>query len=112
MGKGAALRWFENKRLGRHLRGRGVEIGALWRIFPVTAGSRVWYVDRHHSSDLRRQYPEFSRQLVSPDVLADAGLLPFADGSLDFVIASHVLEHPSRRCGVGIACSVLAAFSF
>ena len=93
MEKGAALRWVENKRLGRHLRGRGVEIGALWRRFPVRAGSVVWHVDRHKVSDLRREYPELSRQLVSPDVLADAGQLPFADGSLNFVVASHVLEH-------------------
>ena len=93
MEKGAALRWVENKRLGRHLRGTGVEIGALWRRFPVAARCAVWYVDRHHLSDLRRQYPELGQQLISPDVLADAGQLPFADGSLNFVVASHVLEH-------------------
>jgi mRNA interferase MazF len=59
--KGAALRWVENKRLGRHLRGRGVEIGALWRRFPVAARCVVWYVDRHPLSDLRREYPELGR---------------------------------------------------
>jgi SAM-dependent methyltransferase len=53
----------------------------------------VWYVDRHHAAELRREYPELGRQPVSPDVLADAGQLPFADGSLNFVIASHILEH-------------------
>lgn len=93
MGKGALLRWIENKRLGAHLRGRGVEIGALWRRFPVAANSMVWYLDRHHAGELQREYPELGRQPVSPNVLADAGQLPFADGSLNFVIASHILEH-------------------
>src|ERR1035437_271555 len=93
MGKGVVLRWVENKRLGAHLRGRGVVIGALWRRFPVAARSMVWYVDRHHSSELQREYPELGQQLISPDVVADAGQLPFANGSLNFVIANHVLEH-------------------
>ena len=61
--------------------------------FPVTARSMVWYVDRHHSCELQREYPELGQRLISPDVLADAGQLPFANGSLNFVIASHVLEH-------------------
>src|ERR1035437_1292090 len=93
MGKGVVLRWVENKRLGAHLRGRGVEIGALWRRFPVPARALPIYVDRHHSSELQREYPELGQQLISPDVLADAGQLPFANASLNFVIASHVLEH-------------------
>ena len=93
MGKGAALRWFENKILARHLRGRGIEIGALWRKFPVPQGSIVWYVDRGYSSNLQGEYPEVGQQLILPDVVADAGHLPFRDGGLDFVIASHVLEH-------------------
>jgi len=93
MGKGVVLRWAENKRLGARLRGRGVEIGALWRRFPIAATSKVWYVDRLRPSELQRQYPELGQQIVSPDVLADAGQLPFAKGSLNFVIASHVLEH-------------------
>jgi predicted SAM-dependent methyltransferase len=93
MGKGAALRWIENKRLGRHLSGRGIEIGALWRKFPVTPRAVVWYVDRNQPSALRREYPELGCEIISADVLADAAQLPFADGSLNFVIASHVLEH-------------------
>jgi len=35
MGKGAPLRWIENRCLGRHLHGGGIEIGALWCRFPV-----------------------------------------------------------------------------
>lgn len=93
MGKGAALRWIENKMLARHLRGTGVEIGALWRKFPVTSRAKVWYVDRINPSGLEHEYPEVGQQIVPPDVVGDAGQLPFQDGSLNFIIASHVLEH-------------------
>ncbi len=93
MGKGAPLRWIENLRLSRRLRGRGIEIGALWRRFPVPARATVWYIDRNHATDLKREYPECARQIVCPHVIADAGRLPLADGSLNFVIANHVLEH-------------------
>ncbi len=93
MGKGAPLRWVENRLLARHLHGRGIEIGALWRRFPVPRGARVFYVDRISDRDLQQHYAEVSRPLISPDVVADAVHLPFASQSLDFIIASHVLEH-------------------
>lgn len=93
MGKGALLRWAENKRMARYLRGRGVEIGALWRKFPVPSQARVWYVDRDQPRDLHEDYPEVEQELVVPEVVADAADLPFGDGSLDFIIASHVMEH-------------------
>jgi SAM-dependent methyltransferase len=93
MTKGALLRWIENKRLASHLSGTGIEIGALWRRFPIPARARVWYLDRNHLSELQQEYTELDRPFIAPDVVADAGRLPIADGSLDFVIASHVLEH-------------------
>ena len=93
MGKGAPLRWVENRLLARHLRGRGIEIGALWRKVPVPGRARVFYVDRISDSDLQQHYAEVSRPLIAPDVVADATRLPFARGTLDFIIASHVLEH-------------------
>lgn len=83
----------ENRGLRRHLRGRGVEIGALWRRFPVPPGARVWYVDRLSGAELEEHYPELSGRMIQADVLADANQLPFAPGSLDFLIASHVIEH-------------------
>src|SRR4051794_4791504 len=92
MGKGAPLRWLENQTLRRHLSGCGVEIGALWRRFPVRSNARVWYLDQQGPSGLQTHYGEF-KIIVRPDVIADAGDLPFASGSLDFIIASHVLEH-------------------
>ncbi|PYU29224.1 MAG: methyltransferase type 11 [Acidobacteria bacterium] len=93
MGKGAPLRWIENRWLARHLHGRGIEIGALWRRFPVPRNARVWYIDRSGLDGLERQYPEVNGKIVCPDLLADATGLPFASASLDFLIASHVLEH-------------------
>jgi SAM-dependent methyltransferase len=93
MGKGAPLRWLENRLLAWHLRGRGVEIGALWRKFPVPPHAAVYYVDRIPDSDLHHHYAEVTLPIIAPDVVADATHLPFLPASLDFVIASHVLEH-------------------
>ncbi len=93
MGKGAPLRWVENKLLARHFQGRGIEIGALWRKFPVPHRARVFYVDRTPLADLQRHYAHINSPVISPDIVADATQLPFCSDSLDFIIASHVLEH-------------------
>lgn len=93
MGKGAPLRWLENQILRRHLRGRGIEIGALWRKFPIKSGLKIWYVDRYDSDGLGAHYTDLGRSVVKPDLVADASQLPFADGTLNFIIASHLLEH-------------------
>ena len=91
--KGAALRWLENRYLQRHLHGRGMEIGALWRRFPMPRNARVWYVDRLNRAGLQHHYPELQGDIVAPDLLAEATQLPVPPASLDFLIASHVLEH-------------------
>jgi SAM-dependent methyltransferase len=93
MGKAAALLWLENRYLRRHLRGRGMEIGALWRRFPVHPKARVWYVDRSRLEDLKKQYADVGEKIFLPDLVAEATELPVARASLDFLIASHVLEH-------------------
>lgn len=93
MGKGAPLRWVENAFLRRHLHGTGMELGALGRPFRVAAGTRVWYVDRMAGGGLRAQYAEVATPIVNPHVVADATELPVAPGTLDFIIASHLLEH-------------------
>lgn len=79
----------------RHLRGDGIEIGALHRPFPVPAGARVRYVDRYTTAQLREEYEELADETFAEVEVIDEGgtLATFADGSLDFVIASHVLEH-------------------
>jgi SAM-dependent methyltransferase len=89
----ALLRFLENVRLGRHIRGRGVEIGALWRQFPLPRHASAWYVDRLNCDELNTHYPELTGQILKPHLLADAVDLPFPRASLKFLIASHVLEH-------------------
>ena len=92
MGAGAPLRWIENRILRRYIRGRGIEVGALWKRFPVPNEARVWYTDRISGEGLEDQYSDLDTPLVHPDVIADAEFLPFKS-SLNFIIASHVLEH-------------------
>jgi SAM-dependent methyltransferase len=91
MGKGAALRWIENRYLRTYLHGRGVEIGGLWRKFRVPSNAKVYYVDRLSAEDLAKHYAEVNTGFVAPDVVADAESLPLR--GLDFIIASHVFEH-------------------
>lgn len=93
MGKGAPLRWIENRYLRRYLHGKGIEIGALWRKFRVPSGVQVWYLDRLSAEQLARHYSDLHQGIVAPDIVGDAECLPMRAGSLDFIIASHVLEH-------------------
>ena len=69
----------------------GIEIGALHRPAPVPEGATVRYVDRLTTAELRAEHPDL--EPVAVDVVDDAQTLAsFADGSLDFVVARHVLE--------------------
>jgi predicted SAM-dependent methyltransferase len=94
MGKGAPLRWWENRHLGRFLRGRGFEIGALWKRFPVPAAvERVWYADRLDVEGLAEHFTGHEKGVLPIDLVADAMRLPVAPRSLDFLIACNLLEH-------------------
>ncbi len=93
MKRSALLRNLENRYLRRYLTGRGIEIGALWKRFPVAPKARVWHLDRLSGAALDQHYPELSGHILQPDLVADAMRLPVAPASLDFLIASHVLEH-------------------
>jgi hypothetical protein len=77
------------------LRGDGIEIGALNEPLALPAGTTVRYVDRMPLEGLREHYPELSdRTLVAPDVIDDGERLSsFADGSVDFIVANHFIEH-------------------
>jgi SAM-dependent methyltransferase len=79
----------------RHLRGSGLEIGALDFPLRVPAGARVRYVDRKPNEGLREDFPELAgHDFVPVDVVDDATTLAtIADETQDFVIASHVIEH-------------------
>jgi predicted SAM-dependent methyltransferase len=85
----------------RYLVGDGVEIGALHRPLRVPSAASVKYVDRLESPELRRHYPELARDaLVDVDIVDDGeSLLTQADGSLDFVIANHFIEHTEDPLG-------------
>lgn len=93
MERRALLNRLENVYLQRYFHGRGIEVGALWRRFPLPRRARVWYLDRLSPAELGEHYAEFKGKLLRPDLLAEATELPVPSGSLDFLIASHVLEH-------------------
>jgi SAM-dependent methyltransferase len=85
----------------RYLSGEGIEIGALAAPLRLPPGVRVRYVD-HMDRDglLAAEGPGLAAAGVDPgtivdvDVVADAERLHgIADGSVDYVVAAHVLEH-------------------
>ena len=59
----------------------GVEVGAFKTPVP---GIRPFYVDR---------FAEYAHERVLADYYGDLCGLPFRDDSLDYVVASHVIEH-------------------
>jgi SAM-dependent methyltransferase len=85
----------KRQRLASWLSGDGIEIGALHHPLPVPASARVTYVDRFPEAELRRHYPELSREPFAPvSVIGNAhDLTAFTNDSLDFVIANHLIEH-------------------
>ena len=93
MTKGAPLRWIESTYLSSYFRGRGIEIGGLWKKFKLRRNAKALYLDRLSLEDLATHYSEIDKPIVAPDIVADAENLPLRD--LDFIIASHVFEHLS-----------------
>ena len=79
----------------RHLRGDGLEIGALQDPLPLPRGARARYVDLATTEALRRMYPRKARRHLVPVDVVDDGerLASVADQSQDFVVANHFLEH-------------------
>ncbi len=79
----------------KKLNGLGLEIGPLHRPMVTHEEMEVHYVDRCSVADLRAHYPELCEfSLVEPHILDDAETLSqVADGTYDFLIAAHVIEH-------------------
>lgn len=79
----------------RHLRGAGIEIGALHRPTAVAEGVVVRYLDYLDTPSLRRRYPEFGETPLADVSIVDDGesLATIRDDSQDFLIANHFLEH-------------------
>jgi SAM-dependent methyltransferase len=90
--------------LARHLAGDGVEIGPSCKPFPLPVGARARYLDRWTPEQSRELFPELAGlDFVAPDVLVDLdaeGLAPLHDSSVDFVVASHLLEHVANPIAV------------
>ncbi|HAM02316.1 MAG TPA: hypothetical protein DCQ30_08855 [Acidimicrobiaceae bacterium] len=86
------------RRFAAALTGHGVELGAGHSPFPVPNGVVVRYVDRWEPEENRALFPELADGLgfLRPDIVSDLDaerLSAIPDGSEDFVIASHILEH-------------------
>jgi len=86
----------------RYLKGAGIEIGALSQPLIVTGIADVRYVDRVTKAEACARLPHLSPvHLVDPSYIGDGFTLDFLDdGSQDFVIANHVLEHAPDPIGV------------
>lgn len=79
----------------RHLRGHGLEIGALQDPMPLPKGCQVRYVDIATTEELRRLHPwKANRRLVPVDIVDDGEkLATVGDATQDFVAANHFFEH-------------------
>lgn len=85
----------------RYIHGTGIEIGALTAPLRVPPGVAVYHVDRMSRTDLiAHEGPTLIAAGNEPNkipeitVIDDAACLSrFADQTVDFVIANHVLEH-------------------
>lgn len=85
----------------RYISGQGIEIGALVHPLHVPEAARVRYVDRMDALALREQYPEMAEaRMVDVDCIDNGETLAtFTDGSEDFVISNHVIEHMEDPLG-------------
>src|SRR3954465_10765446 len=89
--------YFDGRRelAAHYLFGEGLEIGALHLPLAVPHDVTVRYVDRLTVAELRRDYPELADcTLVEADIIDNGEVLATVeDGSQDFIIANHFLEH-------------------
>lgn len=90
--------------IGRHLAGRGVELGPGSQPFPISSpAASVWYLDRWRPDENRALFTEIDEAFTRPDIVCDLNtdrLSMLRSQSLDFVIASHVLEHVADPIGL------------
>jgi SAM-dependent methyltransferase len=94
---GGDMRW---DLAARHLRGLGVECGALQHPLALPPGARAFYVDRLTPAGARADYPELDgHPLTEPNVVGDLQRLPLRDGSVDFHVGNHLLEHARDPIG-------------
>ena len=78
----------------KHLRGTGLEIGALHIPLFLPKQAQTFYLDRMPPSELRAHYPELGDAALHVSLIGDGETLAcIRDESLDFLIANHVIEH-------------------
>ena len=84
-----------------YLRGDGIEIGALDKPLQVPRHARVRYLDRMPVRQLATHYAEVgAHRMIEPDIIDNGETLAsLADGTQDFVIANHFLEHCQNPIG-------------
>ncbi len=84
----------------RHLRGVGVEVGALDLPLFLPRGARAYYLDRMTPSQLLEHYPEHAGRPLHVSFVADGETMACVrDEALDFLIANHVIEHTQDPIG-------------
>lgn len=82
--------------LASSLSGNGIEFGAGAYPFPVGGGCRVLYADRNSVANLEQRGYFGAAKVIAPDLTSDFQEMEgISDNSLDFIIASHVIEHTS-----------------
>lgn len=85
----------------RYIAGEGLEIGALNWPLDVPTWAKTRKLDRMTPAQLREHYPELAEvELAEVDVIDDGERLEsIADGSQDFIVANHFLEHTADPIG-------------
>jgi SAM-dependent methyltransferase len=94
------------RNVSRHIVGCGVELGPGPKPFPVDYPAvQTTYLDRWEPDENRGLFQELGpdADFVKPDIVCNLDtdkLTMLDDGSQDFVIASHVLEHMADPIGL------------
>ena len=83
------------------IRGRGIEVGAGSRPFPIPAGARCFYGDVRDAESLTTYFA--GQQSPFDGFLNAQTFAGIPDGSQDFVISAHVIEHLEDPIGAVLA---------
>jgi SAM-dependent methyltransferase len=82
------------------LRGKGLEVGALHQPAQLPSSAEVVYFDAQRKSEAVQLFKEIpAESIVDPHFVGNLdadGLMVFPDGTFDFVIICHVIEHLSN----------------